>query len=53
MAENQLFTKIEEARAFAQAIIDTVREPYLGARPRPASDRREPLFLSDIQGRPR
>ena len=30
MAKNQLpFTKIEEARAFAQAIIDTVREPLL------------------------
>ena len=29
MAENQLFTKIEQARAFAQAIIDTVREPFL------------------------
>ena len=28
MAENQL-TEIEEARAFAQAIIDTVREPIL------------------------
>ena len=28
MAENQL-TEIEEARAFAQAIIDTVREPVL------------------------
>ena len=30
LAKNQLpFTKIEEARAFAQAIIDTVREPLL------------------------
>ena len=29
LAENQLITKIEEARAFAQAIIDTVREPVL------------------------
>ena len=29
MAENQLITKIEEARAFAQANIDTVREPLL------------------------
>jgi hypothetical protein len=28
LAENQL-TEIEEARAFAQAIIDTVREPVL------------------------
>ena len=28
MAENQL-SEIEEARAFAQAIIDTVREPIL------------------------
>ena len=28
MAENQL-SEIEEARAFAQAIIDTVREPVL------------------------
>jgi PAS domain-containing protein len=28
LAENQL-TEIEEARAFAQAIIDTVREPIL------------------------
>ena len=29
MAGNQLFTKIEEAHTFAQAIIDTVREPFL------------------------
>ncbi len=29
MTENELFTEIEEARAFAQAIIDTVREPFL------------------------
>ena len=29
MADNELFTEIEEARAFAQAIIDTVREPFL------------------------
>jgi two-component sensor histidine kinase len=26
---NKLFTAIEEARAFAQAVIDTVREPFL------------------------
>ena len=29
LPENELFTEIEEARAFAQAIIDTVREPFL------------------------
>ncbi len=29
MIENKLFTAIEEARAFAQAVIDTVREPFL------------------------
>jgi two-component sensor histidine kinase len=29
VTENELFTEIEEARAFAQAIIDTVREPFL------------------------
>ena len=29
MTENELFTEIEEAREFAQAIIDTVREPFL------------------------
>ena len=29
MPNNERFTKIEEARAFAQAIIDTVREPFL------------------------
>ena len=29
MAGNELFTEIEEARAFAQAIVDTVREPFL------------------------
>lgn len=29
MPQNKLFTKIEEARAFAQAIVDTVREPFL------------------------
>jgi chemotaxis protein methyltransferase CheR len=29
LTENALFTEIEEARAFAQAIIDTVREPFL------------------------
>lgn len=29
MPKNKLFTKIEEARAFAQAIVDTVREPFL------------------------
>jgi chemotaxis protein methyltransferase CheR len=29
LTENELFTEIEEARAFAQAIIDTVREPFL------------------------
>ncbi len=29
MNENELFTENEEARAFAQAIIDTVREPFL------------------------
>lgn len=29
MTDNELFTEIEEARAFAQAIIDTVREPFL------------------------
>jgi chemotaxis protein methyltransferase CheR len=29
VTNNELFTEIEEARAFAQAIIDTVREPFL------------------------
>jgi chemotaxis protein methyltransferase CheR len=29
LIDNELFTEIEEARAFAQAIIDTVREPFL------------------------
>jgi two-component sensor histidine kinase len=29
LAGNELFTEIEEARAFAQAIVDTVREPFL------------------------
>jgi chemotaxis protein methyltransferase CheR len=29
LTENELFTEIEEARAFAQAIINTVREPFL------------------------
>ncbi len=29
MIDNKLFTAIEEARAFAQAVIDTVREPFL------------------------
>ena len=29
LPSNNLFTKIEEARAFAQAIVDTVREPFL------------------------
>jgi two-component sensor histidine kinase len=29
LTDNELFTEIEEARAFAQAIIDTVREPFL------------------------
>jgi two-component sensor histidine kinase len=29
LIENKLFTAIEEARAFAQAVIDTVREPFL------------------------
>jgi chemotaxis protein methyltransferase CheR len=29
LPDNELFTEIEEARAFAQAIIDTVREPFL------------------------
>jgi two-component sensor histidine kinase len=29
LPKNNLFTKIEEARAFAQAIVDTVREPFL------------------------
>jgi two-component sensor histidine kinase len=29
LPKNELFTEIEEARAFAQAIIDTVREPFL------------------------
>jgi two-component sensor histidine kinase len=29
VTDNALFTEIEEARAFAQAIIDTVREPFL------------------------
>jgi two-component sensor histidine kinase len=29
MIARELFTEIEEARAFAQAIIDTVREPFL------------------------
>jgi PAS domain-containing protein len=29
LASNELFTEIEEARAFAQAIVDTVREPFL------------------------
>jgi chemotaxis protein methyltransferase CheR len=29
LTENELFTEIEEARAFAQAIVDTVREPFL------------------------
>lgn len=29
LTDNELFTEIEEARAFAQAIVDTVREPFL------------------------
>ena len=29
MIDNKLFTAIEEGRAFAQAVIDTVREPFL------------------------
>jgi two-component sensor histidine kinase len=29
LAGDKLFTEIEEARAFAQAIVDTVREPFL------------------------
>jgi chemotaxis protein methyltransferase CheR len=29
LTDNALFTEIEEARAFAQAIVDTVREPFL------------------------
>jgi PAS domain S-box-containing protein len=29
LAGNELFTEIEEAREFAQAIVDTVREPFL------------------------
>jgi two-component sensor histidine kinase len=29
LSDNALFTEIEEARAFAQAIVDTVREPFL------------------------
>ncbi len=29
MITKELFGEIEEARAFAQAIIDTVREPFL------------------------
>jgi PAS domain-containing protein len=29
LAGDELFTEIEEARAFAQAIVDTVREPFL------------------------
>jgi two-component sensor histidine kinase len=29
LADNALFTEMEEARAFAQAIVDTVREPFL------------------------
>ena len=29
MIASEMFTEIEEARAFAQAIIDTVREPFL------------------------
>ena len=29
MASNELFTEVEEAREFAQAIVDTVREPFL------------------------
>jgi chemotaxis protein methyltransferase CheR len=29
VTDDELFTEIEEARAFAQAIIDTVREPFL------------------------
>jgi two-component sensor histidine kinase len=29
LSDNDVFTGIEEARAFAQAIVDTVREPFL------------------------
>jgi two-component sensor histidine kinase len=29
LTNSELFTEIEEARAFAQAIVDTVREPFL------------------------
>jgi hypothetical protein len=29
LASNELFTEVEEAREFAQAIVDTVREPFL------------------------
>ena len=29
MTDNELFTEIDEARGFAQAIIDTIREPFL------------------------
>src|SRR3979490_3652634 len=29
LSDNDVFTGAEEARAFAQAIVDTVREPFL------------------------
>ena len=51
--KDELLRQFEEARAFAQAIVDTVRRPFLGARPGPPRARREPLILLDIRGQPR
>ena len=51
LSDVQRFTNIEDARAFAQAIVDTVREPF-SCSTRVARDRRKPLVLFGVRGRP-
>ena len=49
----RLETEIQDAREYAENIVETVREPLVVAEPRPEDPDRQPQLLRDLPGDPR